>query len=73
MKLVQMNNVRSISSVSSIDIFQYPVIRWIHDIVFIIRSFETEQTMSDMILLLHLTSRVFENCEREALQGPARC
>ena len=51
--------------IRSIDIFQYPVIRWIHDIVFTVRSFETK---SDMILLLCLASPVFENCERETLQ-----
>ena len=28
----------------------------------------SKQTKSDVILLLHLTSRVFENCERETLQ-----
>ena len=28
----------------------------------------SKQTKSDVILLLHLTSRVFKNCERETLQ-----
>ena len=44
-KLVQMNIVRLISSIRSIDIFQYPVIRWIHDIVFTVRSFETDKVV----------------------------
>ena len=34
-------------SVRSIDIFQYPVIRWIHDIAFTVRSFETDKVWLD--------------------------
>ena len=55
--------------IRSIDIFQYPVIRWITiAIFFTVSSFKMDKVWRKSMVryfLLHLTRGVFESCERE--------